>query len=165
MRSDEFPCESYQFFLLQKLRVWYCNCSYLTVDSDFPLRNCSSVVDLVRQVQDRVAASLHEMLSASRRSRHGVLVASLLQQKRLCRSISLLRKRKSRSETCILRQNETLTQNITTIDPKFLQCEAQNNGVVVCTAGLRVHTRAHHGHDVVQMQAEDQATFDRHQMC
>ena len=94
-------------------------------------------------------------------SQHGVSVASLLQQKRLCRSISL-QKRKSRSETCIRRQNETLTQNITTIESKFLRYEGQNNGVVVCTAGFRVHTRGCHGHDAVQMQAEDHAAFDRH---
>ena len=83
-----------------------------------------------------MAASLHEKLSASRwiaTRRLGSFLAS----------------------ATVSEHFSTLTQNITTIESNFLQCQAQNNGVVVCTATFRVHTRGCHGHDAVQMQAED----------
>ena len=87
-------------------------------------------------------------------SRQGVSVASLLQESD-CVKAFLCEKSESSSEAFILRLNKTLTQNITTIESKFLRCEAQKPGVVVCTAGFRVHMRKCHGHDAVQMQAED----------
>ena len=43
LRNDELLCESYWFLVFRKLTVWYCNCSYLTVGSSFPCRNCPSV--------------------------------------------------------------------------------------------------------------------------
>ena len=126
---------------------------------------CVATVHLLLILSDKFktkpAASLHEILSASRWIATRRLGSFLASGDATVSKHFSARKSKSRSETCILRQNETLTQNITTIESKFLRCEAQNTGVVVCTAGFRVRTRKCHGHDAVQMQAEDQAALDR----
>ena len=115
-----------------------CNRSHLTVGSGFCLTTVHLFLDLVRQVQAELAASPHEKLSASRwiaTRRLGSFLAS--------------------AEATVSEHFSTLTQNITIIESKFLQCQAQNNGVVVCIATFKVHTRGCHGHDAVQMQAED----------
>ena len=128
-------------------------------DIVFRLATIHLLLILSDMFKTELAASPHEMCLLLVGSRHGVSVASLLQRKRLCRSISLQRKRKSRSETCILQQNETLTQNITTIDSKFLRCEDRT---IVFSFALLASECIRSMSWTRCCSNEDQAAFDRH---
>ena len=124
--------------------AWYCGRSYLTVGSVFRLATVHLFVHLVqtgsRQSWPRICT---RMLSASRRIATRRLDSLLASAEATYRGISLRRQRRSRSETCITKFapiRQARSHRTSRLSSRsFHGVRLQNKGVVVCTAGFRVH--------------------------